>query len=271
MAYETITYEQDDRIAIITLNRPKRMNALSLQLCAEVTEAVGVADKDDSVRVLVITGAGGKAFSAGYDIREGDEGMKQSIEEWWERLYHDLQFTYTVWNCSKPVIAMIDGFCLAGGLEFAQMCDTRYCSEDSKFAVIETRFSAGVATMVMPFILGPRCRELIYTGDMIDAQEALRLGLVSRIFPKDALRDEVMKIAKRMSQVALACLQWNKRSINNAYDSMGFRPAMNYGVAASTMLDSIETPEFREFDGIRRAKSFKEALKWRDEQFARYE
>ncbi len=81
----------------------------------------------------------------------------------------------------------------------------------------------------------------------------------------------LMKIAKRMSQVALACLQWNKHSINNAYDSMGFRPAMNYGVAASTMLDSSETPEFRKFGGIRRAKGFKEALEWRAAQFAHYE
>ena len=271
MSYSTLLYERDDRVALVTLNRPDRMNALSLELCADIVYAVNEADKDDGIRVIVITGAGGKAFSAGYDIREDDEGMKQSLEEWWVRLNHDLQFTTSVWNCSKPVIAMIDGYCLAGGLEFAQMCDVRYCSDDSRFAVIETRFSAGVATMIMPFIIGPRCRELIYTGDMIDAQEALRLGLVNRVFAKASVREETMKIAKRMSMVALACLQWNKRAVHNAYEAMGLRSALNYGVAASTMLDSTKTPEFLEFDRIRRTQGFREALKWRSAQFAPYE
>ena len=116
-----------------------------------------------------------------------------------ERLNSDLRFTYSVWDCSKPVIAMIDGFCLAGALEFVQMCDVRVASDASRFAVIETRFSNGIATYIMPWILGARCRRLIYTGDMIDAQEAFRLGLVDLLHPRDTLRAETMKLAKRMS------------------------------------------------------------------------
>src|SRR5689334_15005684 len=184
MAYETLLYEVDDRVATITLNRPERHNALSQKLCAELVEVVRAADQDPSVRVLVITGAGGKAFSAGYDIKESAEAPKRTLSEWRDRLNRDLRFTYSVWECSKPVIAMIDGFCLAGALEFAQMCDMRIASEPSKFAVIETRFSNGIATYIMPWIIGARCRRLIYTGDMIDAAEALRLGLVDQVFPK---------------------------------------------------------------------------------------
>ena len=270
MASKILKYKKDERVAVLTLNRPDNLNALSLDLCNDIKKTVAKADANDDIRVIVITGTGGRAFSAGYDIAEGDEGMKETAEEWWYRLYHDFEFTQGVWNCSKPVIAMIDGYCVAGGLEFAQMCDVRICSDDSKFAVIETHFSAGVATMIMPFIIGTRARDLIYTGDVIDAQEAYRIGLVSKVYPKADLTKETMKFAKRMSMVALECLKWNKRSINNAYESMGFHPAMNYGVAACTLMDSFDTPEYKKFDEVRVKKGFKEALKWREAQFSKY-
>jgi len=271
MAYETLLYEVDDRVATITLNRPERHNALSQKLCAELMEVVRAADQDPSVRVLVITGAGGKAFSAGYDIKESAEAPKRTLSEWRDRLNRDLRFTYSVWECSKPVIAMIDGFCLAGALEFAQMCDMRIASQASQFAVIETRFSNGIATYIMPWIIGARCRRLIYTGDMIDAAEALRLGLVDLVYPKATLRQETMKIARRMSRVALAALQWNKRAINNTLETMGFRAAMQYGVEACTILEATNTPEYAQFDEIRRSKGLAEALRWRDAQFAPFE
>ncbi len=274
MTYEAITYDVDDRVAVITLNRPDKMNAISLKMRDEIPAAVARADADPEVRVLLVGGAGGKAFSAGYDLKESAETvdpLERGVVEWRDRLAADYAFTFSVWDCSKPVIAMIDGYCLAGGLEFAQMCDIRYCSDASKFAVIETRFSNGIATLAMPWILGQRCRELIYTGDMIDADEALRLGLVSRVFPKAALGDEVMKIAKRMSRVALAALQWNKRAITNTYDAMGFRPAMQYGLEACIMLDATKTPEYLEFDKRRRSGGLGAAIAWRDALFAEFE
>ena len=269
--YHAIRYETDERVAVITFHRPKQLNAFSLELCSEVMDAVARADRDPSIRVLVVTGSGGRAFSAGYDIKDEDEAMKSSVEEWWENLNQDFDFTFAPWKCSKPVIAMIDGYCLAGGLEFAQMCDVRYCSEASRFGVVETRFSAGIVTMAMPWIIGPRCRELIYSGDTFGAEEAFRLGLVDRVFTGDALREETMKRAKRMSQVALSCLQYNKRAINHTYESMGFNSAMRYGVAIATLSDSTLTPEFAEFDRVRRERGLKAALEWRDAQFKQYE
>jgi enoyl-CoA hydratase/carnithine racemase len=245
------------------------MNALSLELCDEVEDAVRVADGDPEVRVLIVTGAGGKAFSAGYDL--GDETEKQrTIEHYNTRLNHDLRFTYSVFNCSKPVIAMINGYCLAGGLEFAQMCDIRYCSDDSRFGVVETRFAAGVATLAMPWVIGARCRELIYTGDMIDAEEALRLGLVSRVFPKAELDAEVTRIAKRMSRVALPTLQWNKRAINNTLAASGFHAALQYGVEACSIMDASKS-EFEHFDELRASVGVTEAIKWRDAIFAPFD
>jgi enoyl-CoA hydratase/carnithine racemase len=269
--YNTILYETDDRVAIITLNRPNRMNALSLELCGEVKAAFAEADRDPAIRVVIVTGAGGRAFSAGYDIKDGDEGMKEGLAAWSERLQQDLAFTYAPWNCSKPVIAMIDGYCLAGALEFAQMCDMRYCSPESKFGVVETRFSAGIATLAMPWILGARCRELIYTGDTIDGAEAHRLGLVNRVMAKAQLRAETMKIARRMGQVALACLQHNKRAINGSYRIMGFDGALAYGNELAAMMDATVTPEYHAFEEIRRRDGLTAAIRWREEQFKRFE
>jgi enoyl-CoA hydratase/carnithine racemase len=271
MAYSTIVYQRDDRVALITFNRPERLNAFSLDLRGEVADAVAKADRDSNVRVIVVTGAGERAFSAGYDIKQSAEAPKKTVAEWRERLAGDYEFTFSVWNSSKPVIAMINGYCLAGALEFAQMCDIRYCSDDSSFGVVETRFSSGVVTMIMPWIIGARARELVYSGDKIDAAEALRIGLVNKVFPKRSLREETMKVAKRISQVALDCLKWNKRSINNTYDAQGFQAAMRYGLEACTILDATETPEYRKFDEIRRGRNLNEAMRWRDEQFKRYE
>lgn len=274
MAYAEILYETDDRVATITLNRPEKMNALTLELCDEVVDAVQKFDADDDQRVLIIKGAGDKAFSAGYDLNQGTgEGAAKdpTLPQWRWRLNHDLQFTYSVWNCSKPVIAMIDGYCLAGGLEFAQMCDMRYASDASQFAVIETRFSNGVATLAMPWIIGHKSRELIFTGDMIDAQEAMRIGLVNRVFPRADLESEVMKIAKRMSRVAMESLRWNKRAINNTFETMGFHAALQYGLEACVMMDATRTPEYEAFQDIVKEKGLTQAIRWRRSIFKPFE
>ena len=272
MTYENILYAVDDRVATITMNRPTKMNAMSLDLCAEVKDAVAKADADPEVRVVILTGAGGKAFSAGYDLADPKAAKyRENVATWNARMNHDLDYNYSVWRCSKPVIAMIDGYCLAGALELAQMCDVRYCSDDSKFGVVETRFSAAIACLSMPWVIGARCRELIYTGDTIGSEEAYRLGLVNRVFPKKDLARETMKIAKRMSRVAIAALQWNKRAIHNTFETMGLRAALQYGVEACTILDAQGTPEYTTFDEIRRTKGLGEAMQWRDAQFAPFE
>ena len=271
MAYETILYETDDRVATITLNRPERMNAFSLALRREFVDAVSAADNDPEVRVLVIAGAGGKAFSAGYDIKETADARERSLDQWRAILDEEFQFSLAPWECSKPVIAMIEGHCLAGALELAQMCDVRYASEDSTFGVVETRFSNGILTLAMPWIIGARCRELIYTGDVIGAAEGLRLGLVNRVFPKAALRAETMRIAKRMSRVALAALQWNKRAINQSFEAMGFSSALRYGREACIILDATETPEYKAFNEIRTTEGLGPALKHLRDRFLPYE
>jgi enoyl-CoA hydratase/carnithine racemase len=271
MSYEQLTYAVDDRVATLSLNRPERHNALSQILVDEIMAAVAQADADPEVRVLVVTGTGGKAFSAGYDIKESAAKPKRTLAEWRARMQKDIRFTYSVWDCGKPVIAMIDGLCYAGALEFAMCCDIRYCSDDATFAAVEARFSNGIATMIMPWLIGQRSRALIYSGDTFDAAEAYRLGLVDKVFPKLSLRDEVTKIARRMSRVSLDCLRWNKRAINQTFETMGLRNAIQYGAEACAIMDSQGSPEAEAFDTIRRNDGLAAALKWRTEQFAPFE
>ncbi|MCS0494782.1 enoyl-CoA hydratase/isomerase family protein [Ancylobacter mangrovi] len=271
MTYQHLIYDVEDRVATITLNRPDRHNALSQPLVDEIIAVMKEVDADPEVRVAIITGAGGKAFSSGYDIKESAELPKRSLADWRARMHKDITFTYSVWDCSKPVIAMVDGFCFAGALEFAMCCDMRYCSDVSKFAAIEARFSAGIATMIMPWLLGQRSRALIYSGDTIDAEEAFRLGLVDKVFPKADVAAEVRKIALRMSRVSMECLKANKRAINQSFEIMGLRNAIEYGAEICASMDAVGSPEAETFDTIRRSEGLSAALKWRAEQFAPFE
>jgi enoyl-CoA hydratase/carnithine racemase len=269
-ALEHIGYELDDRVAIVTLDRPERMNAMNLQLCRELQYAVAAADHDDGVRVIVLRGAGSRAFSAGYDLRD-DEMEEINVDTLSARTQADLEFTQSVWRASKPTIAMINGYCLGGALELAQMCDIRYASDSASFGVVETRFSVGVVTMVMPWVIGQAARELIYTGDVIDATEALRLGLVNRVFATDSLERETLKIAHRMSRVALAALRWNKRAINAAYETMGFETALRHGSEHAVLLNATSSPEYRAFAEVHTNHGLGAAIRWREEQFKPFE
>lgn len=271
MPYEDLLYDVEDRVATITLNRPRQQNALSQRLVDEIMAAVAAADADPQVRVVVLTGAGGKAFSSGYDIKESAHLPPRTVAEWRARMQKDIRFTYSVWDCSKPVLAKIDGYCFAGALELAMCCDARYCSDDASFAALEARFSNGIATMIMPWLIGQRARALIYTGDTFDSAEAFRLGLVDRVFPKASLDAEVTKIARRMSRVSIECLQWNKKAINHSFETMGLRSAIAYGAEACALMDSIGSEEARTFATIRREQGLAAAIQWRTGQFAPYE
>ncbi|WP_342734289.1 enoyl-CoA hydratase/isomerase family protein [Bradyrhizobium sp. B117] len=277
MAYSTILYEADDRVAWIALNRPSKSNALSLQLCGEFQDALAIAERDPDVRVVVIKGAGGRAFSSGFDLSQDTAEFGPSDRATWtfddlSRYFdHANKIMRSVFNCSKPVIAMINGYCLAGALDLAMWCDVRYCSDDSRFGAIEARMGIGDTELpIMSHLIGQRCRELVYTGDMFDAEEACRLGLVNRIFPKDRLEEEVTRIAKRMSRVALPTLVWSKKALNNTLLAAGLDSALRYSVIADVLISNSDS-EFKRFRELQRTEGTKAAFKWRDSLFAPFE
>lgn len=210
MAYETIIFEKQENIAVITFNRPEAMNALNIQTRAEFASAVREVEADDSVKVLILTGSG-KAFVAGSDIKEFHATTSFAA-------HNIVRLGSIVERLGKPVIAAVNGFCLGGGCEIAMACDLIIASEKAKFGQPEINLGiipGGGGTQRLQRLIGScRAKELIFTGDIIRAEEADRLGLVNRVVPMDELMAEAKKVAAKIAAKSPAALKLAKQAIN---------------------------------------------------------
>jgi enoyl-CoA hydratase len=247
----------------LTLNRPGKLNAISIGLREALVEAIADAERDDEVRVIAIAGAG-RAFCAGYDLAEA---APDDVWGWRAILAEDVAATLAIWRCSKPVIAQVHGFALAGGLELAMACDLIVASEDARLGEPEIRFGSAPVTLLMPFLIGQKAtRELLFTGDLVDAAEARRLGLVNRVVPLDRLAAEVDALAETLARVAPDVMAPTKLMLNRAMEASGFLAAVEAGLDLQSIVNTSSTA--RAFDEIVRRDGLKAALAWRD---ARYE
>ena len=218
MAYEHILVETRGSVGLITLNRPKSMNALCADLAKEIAEAVNAYEADDAIGALVVTGSE-KAFCAGADIKEMqlksymDVYKEDFITVNWERLT----------QCRKPVIAAVAGYALGGGCEFAMMCDFILAAENAKFGqpeiLIGTIPGAGGTQRLPRFIGKAKAMEMALTGRMMDAEEAERAGLVSRVVPTDELVDEAVATAEKIANLSQPIVMLAKESVNRAYET----------------------------------------------------
>ncbi len=252
----------------LTLNRPDKLNALSADLVRRLTEAIDAAIADERVRVIVLQGAG-RAFCSGYDLTEEADGGTPGPVEWRELLATDVAATLHVLDCPKPVIAQIHGYALAGGLELAMACDLVIAAEGTKMGEPEIRYGSAPVALLMPFLIGQKkTRELLLTGDLIDAVEAERIGLINRVVPAEALAAEVDALADRLARTPPDVMAPTKRMLNRAMDATGFRIAVEAGIDLGAIINAADTPEQREWDAIVRRDGLKAALAWRD---ARYE
>jgi enoyl-CoA hydratase/carnithine racemase len=247
----------------LTLNRPGKLNALDTALVAALSTALAVAAEDDAVRVLVIAGAG-RSFCAGYDLTE-DGGAEDPLES----LTAGLDRLLEIFDHPKPVIAQVHGHCLAGGCDVMMMCDLAIASEDAVFGQPEIRFGSTVVAQVMPWLIGARrAKELILTGrDDVDAQEALRIGLVNRVVPQVSLEEETMRLAADLAVVDPEVMALTKRALNRSWDVAGFRQALLEGVVLGAEIESARAPEREHFDRLAAEEGLKEAIRWRDERF----
>jgi enoyl-CoA hydratase len=246
----------------LTLNRPAKLNAISGELRDALTDAVAEAADDDAVRVIAIAGAG-RAFCAGYDL---SEEAPPTAYAWREILGRDIAATLAIWSCRKPVIAQVHGYALAGGLELAMACDLIVAADDAQLGEPEIRFGSAPVTLLMPFLIGQKkTRELLMTGDLIDAAEAHRIGLVNRVVPVDRLAEEVDSLADRLARVPPDVMAPTKLMLNRAMDAAGFAAAVEMGLDLQSFINMSETS--REFDSIVRAEGLKAALAWRDQRY----
>lgn len=239
MNFKLIVYEKSDGVATITLNRPEALNAFSKEVVEEVLQALEDVKSDENIRVVVLTGAGEKAFSAGADIKAmiGMNALKaRELSLMGERLCLALE------NLEKPVIAAINGFALGGGLEVAMSCDLRIASETARMG--QTEINIGLipgwgGTQRLTRLVGVgKAKELVFTGRMIDAKTAEQLGIVNMVVPADKFRETVRQFAVDLAQKAPVALKVAKALISKGAD-IGLESALalereGFGVVAST-------------------------------------
>src|SRR5512147_2025211 len=232
MTQDLVTYAVDDRIGIVTLNRGDKLNAISPELKRRLVERLHEADRDPATSVVVLR-AGGRSFSAGYDIGPSPAraARKGNALAWHESLTDDVALEMTPWDMRKPVIASVQGHCLGGGCELAMMCDVTIAADDAQFGEPEIRFSNVGPALVMPFVIGlKRARELLYLGDTIDARTALQYGMVNRVVPRAELEAATLKLARRIALIAPEALAGTKLAINRGADAAGLRNAIRAGL-----------------------------------------
>jgi enoyl-CoA hydratase len=230
MGFETIELQIEGGIATITLNRPKALNALNLAMVRELGQAVHQVRDDPMVRVVVITGAGDKAFAAGADITEFKE--MSPVDAWvftqqMQRVYLDIE------RLPKPVIAAVNGYALGGGCELMMTCDIVYASDRAKIGQPEINLGiipgSGGTQRLARLIGKQRAKELVLTGDMIGAQEAWNLGLLNKVFPPDQLMPEVKKLAEKLAAKGAVALKAAKEAVEEGYDIELGRAIANEG------------------------------------------
>ncbi|WPB56557.1 enoyl-CoA hydratase [Xylophilus sp. GOD-11R] len=218
MEYTNILLEQRGAVALITLNRPKALNALSPDLTAELATALDALEANDGVAVIVVTGSE-KAFAAGADIK--------AMKDWTYMDVYKADFITATWErlarCRKPTIAAVAGYALGGGCELAMMCDFIIAADTAKFGqpeiTIGTIPGAGGTQRLTRFIGKSKAMEMVLTGRTMDAAEAERCGLVSRIVPAAELLDDVMKTAARIAELSQPVVMMAKESVNRAFET----------------------------------------------------
>jgi enoyl-CoA hydratase/carnithine racemase len=267
-----VLYEADRKVGIVTLNRPDKLNALTMELRLELERVLHVADDDPATSVIVLR-AQGRSFCVGFDI--GGGGRERAETPWRhdalkyrERLAVSLRALMTPWSLRKPVIASVQGHALGGGCELAMFCDLTIAADDAQFGEPEILFSQAGPGMVMPWIIGhKRARELLYFGALIDAPTALELRMINRIVPRRELRDATLKYARRLALISPEALAATKRAINRGIEDAGFGNALQSGLDVVAPLYAATTEVGRQFDEIRARDGLKAALAWRRAQF----
>jgi len=268
VTYQTITYDKGGRIATIALNRPEKLNAMSDELREELAAALAEADKDEQIGVVILKG-NGRSFCAGYDISPSGsrDQIHRTISQDREQLRRMVQYWLNLWGYRKPIIGQVQGHCLAGGLELIAICDIVIASEDAQFGHPAGRALGIPPTLgFLPVLIGlKKTKELLFTGDSIDAREAERLGLVNRAVPLNQLETEVRRLAERIAKVPVDILTVHKHVTNRWFEIMGLLTAAYEGAE----FDSIyhKTPAHVEFFEMVTEKGLKAALEWRDSAF----
>jgi enoyl-CoA hydratase/carnithine racemase len=270
MAEPVVLYGVDDKVGVITLNRPEKLNAISAELQHALEDAFARADDDPATSVVLLRAAG-RSFCAGYDIGArgpGADDWRSDPAKAHQHLRPQLEFEMTPWAMKKPVIAAVQGHVMGGGCELVMLCDLTIAADNAVFAEPEVRFSAVGPAIVMPMIIGyKKARELLYFGDTIDAAAALSFGMINRVVPLAELAGASVAWAKRLTLISAEALYATKRAVNRTADAAGFRTALYAGLDVVGPLYATRTEFGARFRDIVAAEGVPAAVRWRAAQF----
>jgi 2-(1,2-epoxy-1,2-dihydrophenyl)acetyl-CoA isomerase len=239
VAYQDILVDHHDAVAIITLNRPERMNSMGGTLVEDTIDALASFQTNRDIRAVILTGAGGRAFCAGADVQNLQHRSVEATAMERRRYVQSAQkMTLAIRQLEKPVIAAVNGAAAGGGCDIALACDIRIASEHARFGEVFARiglFPGTGGTYFLPRLVGiAKALELIWTGDVIDAQEAERLGLVSRVVPHDDLMTEALAFAQRLTQGPPLAISLAKSAVYKGLD-LDIHSAFEYAATAESI------------------------------------
>ncbi|GBF33697.1 enoyl-CoA hydratase [Desulfocucumis palustris] len=268
MSFETVTYEVDGKVVRIGLNRPKAVNAIDGVMKRELLEAFTMVAQEKEAMVVVLFGHGNN-FCSGVDLKDmAFNGWEHTPEGWAGHFNQLISTSRVMWNLDIPVIAAVKGFCLGGGCDLAMMADFVLAADNTRIGEPEIMMGAFAPTLIVPWLMGmKKAREFLVIGTELDAEEAKELGLINRVFPLDALDENVEKWVKHICNIPRAALKMSKKVLNKQYELMGLWDAIEYNREYSVILNLNKTREER-MDSLKfiREQGLKALLKQLDEK-----
>ena len=260
--FDRIEYEVTDGAAIVTIDRPDKLNALDEQALDEIEECLDDAERTDDVRVVAVRG-NEKAFSSGYDIGGDDDSevTDLTVDDWLDRM-RSYPLLPKIYELDLPVIAAVDGYALAGGCNLALICDLTFVTERAKLGYSDARMGGLPAHFIHPFVMGSlkHARELYYSGKMVSGEEAARMGMVNRAVAHDSLMDEVWAEIEEIKKTPGVVVSITKGMLNDVMERQGFRPrgrSSEFHAALSVLSEQAE-----EFYSIRDEEGLDAAIDW---------
>jgi enoyl-CoA hydratase len=256
--------ERRGAVALLTLNRPDKLNAINVPVIEALNAALDAAEGDDAVRAIVVAGSG-RAFSAGFDLDMGVGEGKPDTADVRRALENDFRVIMRFWDSPKPTIAAVHGYCLGSAMELALACDLTIAAEDCRFGEPEVKFGSGIVALLLPWLAGPKAAKyLLLTGeDRATAAEMLAMGLVNRVVPADRVIDEALALAGRIAANDTQAVRLTKKAINRSLDIGGMRQALLAALEIDVVVETSETAESREFNEILKRDGAKAAIAWR--------
>ncbi len=268
----TVELEIAGSIAQITLNRPEKLNAIDASMLDALEHSIDVAEKRDDVRVLLLNG-NGRAFSAGFDMaapKAASEDEPARVARIRNELQRDFDVIMRFWDCPKPTIAAVHGYCLGSAMEMTAVCDITLAANDCRFGAPEVKYGSGIVCLILPWVIGMKnAKELLLAGNSdIDAQRAQAIGLVNHVVDAANLQQAARAMAKQIAGNDALAMRLTKQAIHRSLEIAGMRQALAEALEFDMRIGTTDTPESRTFNAIMEKSGLKAAIDWRTRQIA---